>query len=190
MSYDIRIWSVLEPAWNDILSLDDGWHRENNSYVFSTTNWQIIVGRPVSVEDEDIPDEVIDKLPGIQYLSEIILEPISAPKSAHSTLRTLVNRISKEFLAVVEDPQQDSIVTPRGIHKVTQKSSEENVSVFELGWWFNESPLLQKDGFAPTPLSHGKISPRSAPQALWAIRTTAISLRARGQRPFHRVSLK
>lgn len=164
MSYDIRVWSVVEPVWTDMLSQSDGWCPEGCSCVLRKTTWQIVVGPPLLVEDEDIPDDVIDKLPGIRHLTEINLEPIHAPQSAHTILRSIVNRVAKDSLAVVEDPQEGSIVTPRGVHRIRAAASEERASALELGWWFNESPVLRDNGFHQLVSTMERLLPEALPK--------------------------
>lgn len=164
MSYDIRVWSVVEPVWTDTLLQSDGWYPEGSSHVLCKADWQIVVGSPLRVEDEDIPDDVIDKLPGIRYLTEINLEPIHAPKSAHTILRRIINRVAKDSLAVVEDPQKGNIVTPRGVHRIRTVASEERASALELGWWFNESPVLQDNGLHQFVSTMERLLPEALPK--------------------------
>jgi hypothetical protein len=164
MSYDIRVWSVKEPDWTDKLSESDGWLFEDRSCVLNKATWQIVVGPALPVEDGDIPDDVIDKLPGIRYLTEINLEPLGAPQSGHDLLRKIVNRMAKDSHAVVEDPQQGKILTPRGVQRIKKAAAEERASVFQLSWWFNESPVLQDDGLHQLVNTMEKLLPEALPK--------------------------
>ena len=80
MSYDIQIWSIAIPQWQDIIPNYGEWKILDKYILFEKPNWQIVIGPPSKVLEEDIPEEIIDKLPGIQYL--LIFEKLISIRKA------------------------------------------------------------------------------------------------------------
>ena len=109
MSYDIQVWSVARPDLEGIASGRDDWYLSERYLTFQKASWQIVVGQPSRVEQEDIPDAVFQALPGIQFLTDLNLEPVHAPKVAQTELHRMGARIAKQSHGVVLDPQQDTI---------------------------------------------------------------------------------
>jgi hypothetical protein len=164
VSYDIQVWSVAKPNLAEITSSLDGWNMSNGSITFQKSSWQIVVGPIAYVEEEDIPEEVFRALPGIQYLTEINLEPIHAPETARKRQQRMANRIAKATTGVVFDPQQDSISSPRGTKRVSRSPAPERISVFNLTWWFNKSPLIEEGGLAKLLSILDKYLPEAIPR--------------------------
>ena len=146
MSYDIQIWSVHAVSPSSVLSEADKWHQEGNSWVSATRNWQIVVSASAQVFPEDVPEELARMLPGIGYLTELNLEPISAPKSARKLLRTVSRRLARGAHGVILDPQTDTLATPTGVKRYRQQPRDERFSILALSWWFTDGPLLTSAG--------------------------------------------
>jgi hypothetical protein len=148
MSYDLQVWSVSKPDWNEIASNVDGWEISTHGMEFESRKWHIVVGPCSLVEEEDIPEEVLGTLPGIHYLTEINLEGSYAQKSAHTHLSRISRLIAKTSRGIVLDPQLSTISTPRGVRRLSEAKSKGRISILEFGWWFNDSPLIEEGGLA------------------------------------------
>jgi hypothetical protein len=184
MSYDIRVWSVIEPEWVNILPESEGWQAQRESRLLGKSTWQIVVRPTLLVEDEDIPDEVLVKLPGIRYLTEVNLEPISAPGFAHDTLRRLVKRASKAAYAAVEDPQKGTVETARGVGRITRRRSDERGQVLNLAWWFNDGPVLQADGLLQLVNTMERLLPEALPRRYGAYEPPQYKYEEQGKERF------
>lgn len=147
MSYDLQIWSINRCINSRLIASNKEWSIRGDSAVFSKRSWQIVVGRSDSVLPEDIPDEIVSVLPGIKFLTNINLEPISAPASAISLMRKVTRNLAKDCNGVIFDPQEDSIDIPRGVKRfLPKKIQKERFSVLELSWWFKNNSFIQKNG--------------------------------------------
>lgn len=146
MSYDIQVWSVNPIDLSDFFSEDNSWKHEDPFWVKRTYNWQIVITPPVKVLDEDLPEGADAALPGIRYLVDINLEPISAPKSSFNLMTSIANKISKETKGIVFNQQTGSLITPRGVKRYTPKKRDELFSYIKLSWWFTEGPLQTDAG--------------------------------------------
>jgi hypothetical protein len=73
MSYDLQIWSAIEPNLEKIFSNHDGWKIKKNTIYFEGGAWIININPKSEVEEEDIPEEVFPALPGIKYLLRLTL---------------------------------------------------------------------------------------------------------------------
>jgi hypothetical protein len=146
MSYDIQIWSIEQIAPDEDLLLDEKFLVEGSGWVYRTKNWQIVIGRSQKVIDEDLPEGMEALLPGIQFVADIILEPIHAPKTAHAKLASISRKLAKSSHGVILDQQLGTFQTPAGLKRYIPIKHEERFSVLILSWWFNEGPLLTTDG--------------------------------------------
>ena len=146
MSYDIQIWSVKQLVPDDGLLSDENLIVEGSGWVYRTKNWQIVVGQSHKVIDEDLPEGIEALLPGIHYAADIMLEPIHAPKSAHAKLKSISKKLAKTSHGVILDQQLGTFQTPAGVKRYMPDKREERFSVLILSWWFNDGPLLTKDG--------------------------------------------
>src|SRR5437660_256320 len=116
MSYDLNIWSVrpFEPAY---LKERRKWKQpSDNFWCWPGKDWQIALSGSSRVEPEDMPEEVAGILPGIRWLTELNLEG-DAPDSALALARKVAREIAKAAHGVVEDPQEDAIITPAGVKR-------------------------------------------------------------------------
>jgi hypothetical protein len=149
MSYDINIWSIKPIKFPDSLPSKDKWSIQKDHACFSKGEWQIVVNASMEVENEDIPDGILPYLPGIEYLTEVSLEPIFSPPVAHTTLIRVINHIAKDIIGVIENVQEDTIKLTTGVKRVApeRRSSGNRFSLIKMSWWFNESPVEKEQGF-------------------------------------------
>lgn len=133
MSYDLRVWATdAVAAAKHAADLAE----------LSGRGWQIVVNAPDRVEEEDIPEEIRDALPGIVTLIELNLSPISAPKIAHEKMWRLARQLAKLTHGIVEDPQSDEIETPQGVQRLRPVSRTGDKMTLTLNWWFTEPVLV------------------------------------------------
>lgn len=99
-------------------------------------NWQIVCGLPDEVEPEDVPEQVATSLPGIRYLTELVLEPLHAPESAKKEILAAARLIAKSSHGVVLDRQTDELTTPKGVKRFVPEVRSERFALLELDWWF------------------------------------------------------
>lgn len=147
MSYDINVWSINPVKLPETLPTKEKWRLEKELAIFSKKDYQIVVSESAILEEEDIPEEVMPVLPGIKYLTEISLEPISAPLSAKSLLQKVSRSIAKDTIGVIQNQQDDSLITPSGVKRFipTPRMSKERISVLEMSWWFGDNPLAKEE---------------------------------------------
>lgn len=136
MSYDIEVWSVRGDLPTDALPKSKEWTRLEDGWQFQRENWQITVTGPEEVEFEDLPEGVAEHLPGIMYLYQLNLEPISAPLTGYELASKTAMAIGKATHGVVYDPQEASIATPRGVKRFVPERREQRFAVIEMSWWF------------------------------------------------------
>ena len=95
------------------------------------------MGDSTAVLEEDVPDEIAYMLPGIQYLTEINLEPIHAPVVARTLLNRIARHIGRSISGIVEDSQTDVLSTPAGVKRYAAARHEpERFSILEMSFWF------------------------------------------------------
>jgi len=146
MSYDIQIWSVRKVSLPSALLNEQDWEAGEDSWTHAGKTWQLTVGPSDRVLPEDVPEDVLPLLPGIQFLTEIILEPISAPRSAYSLLEQVARHIARESHGVIFDRQTGAMTTPAGVTRYQSPRREERFSILEMSWWFTDGPLFSDEG--------------------------------------------
>jgi hypothetical protein len=146
MSYDIQIWSIEQVAPDDELLSDENLLADGLGWVYRTKNWQIVIGHSNKVIDDDLPEGAEALLPGILYVADINLEPINAPKTAHSKLNSISKRMAKNSHGIILDQQLGTFQTPAGVKRYMPKKREKRFSILVLSWWFNDGPLLTEEG--------------------------------------------
>lgn len=145
MSYDLNIWSVrrFEPAF---LQQREKWKQAGgNFWHWPSKGWQIALAASSEVEPEDVPEEVAALLPGIGWLTELNLEG-DAPKAAMALARKSAKEIAKAAHGVVEDPQEDAILTPAGVKRFVRPKRDKKFSVLNFSWWFMTDVLAKREG--------------------------------------------
>jgi hypothetical protein len=149
MSYGIRIWSSKQINENSPLLVDAGFKSNGDFFVRdgkNLKNWQVVISHSLSVEPEDIPDNIMQLLPGISYLTEVNIEPISAPDKIRRETIRLCNTIAKEIKGVVEDPQTGIVKTPSGVKKILCDSSDNrDKSTISISWYFDDADFYKSD---------------------------------------------
>lgn len=144
MSYDLQVWSIY-PATRT--SLKDGlnWEDEQSTWVHAGHAWQIVVSHSDRVLPEDIPDEAVALLPGIQYLTQLNLEGKSSEASRRLVL-SVATILARTCHGVLADPQEGTCSTPSGIKRLEPFRPKERFSILVLSWWFLDGPLLNRAG--------------------------------------------
>jgi|GEM_PF-1360953 len=139
MSYDLRIWSSGKMPLNNPLLTDAGYTNNNEYIVREGNGWQVVISRSVSVEPEDIPDTIMQSLPGISYMTEINIEPISAPDKIRNETLRLCKALAKEMKGVVEDLQDGIVKMPSGVKKISYDNPKgKNQPLISLIWYFED----------------------------------------------------
>lgn len=85
------------------------------------------------------------KLPGCCRLTELNLEG-DAPNTAMALVRKSAKEIAKAAHGVVEDPQDDAIITPAGVKRYVPPKGEKKFSVLNFSWWFMTDVLMKEEG--------------------------------------------
>jgi hypothetical protein len=145
MSYDLNIWSVrpFDPAH---LKQREKWKQAGgNFWHLPGEGWQISLEGSTPVAPEDVPEEVAGLLPGIGWLTELHLEG-DAPDKAMALARKSAKEIAKAAHGVVEDPQEDAILTPTGVKRYVPPKKEKKFSVLSFSWWFMTDVLTKQEG--------------------------------------------
>ncbi|MBT2756793.1 hypothetical protein J7E71_12590 [Mesobacillus foraminis] len=147
MSYDIGIWSVKKTSFEDEFFKQKNIKWLNTGVVYEGPNWQILVGKPNEILEEDIPEEIFGELPGISYFTEIILEPICAPKRAFQILNKITKILAQSSHGLIEDKQEDTIRTPSGVKRFKNIPVRDEPNIMTMSWWFIDDQKFKKDGF-------------------------------------------
>lgn len=146
MSYDLRVWTALRPPLPASLPDPESWVLHGEAHSREGRNWQIVVSGPHEVLPEDVPAEVAGELPGIGFLTELSIEPITAPKSALQVAQKAARAIGKAAHGVVVDEQEGTSTTPAGVKRFVPAKRPERFSVIDMTWWFTDSPVLSRKG--------------------------------------------
>lgn len=146
MSYDLRVWAVRSPELATVLPAPASWVLHAEEFVREGRTWQLVVAGPSRVEPEDVPEEVGCAIPGIGFLTELSVEPASAPKSALALAARTARAIAKAPRGVVADPQDDTVSAPAGIKRFVPAKRPDRFSLIEMSWWFTDGPLLAREG--------------------------------------------
>lgn len=146
MSYDLEVWSVRPPDLPEALPNSTDWQPERTGWQRRGRGWQIVVGMTDDVWPEDVPGDVAVRLPGIAHLTQLNLEPIHAPKSAHTLLRRTAQDIARSGHGLIHDRQTDSLETPTGVKRFAAAPREQTFSRLCMTWWFLDGPLSSPEG--------------------------------------------
>jgi hypothetical protein len=145
VSYDLKVWSTEVGKVPDALPEPEKWALCKGLWTRQGKGWQISIGPCSQVLPEDIPAEIDELLPGIAFVTEISLAPITAGASARALLTRVATSLAKSAHGVVLDPQADSITTAKGVSRLKPLGSGESASVLALSWWFTSAPLIDRD---------------------------------------------
>src|SRR5688572_28044073 len=95
MSYDLDIWTTRTPEnLRSVVPDGDRWVARGESLVLDGWSWQIVLGGPEKVEDEDVPDYFRTALPGSRWLYSHNLEPLAAPVAARKSLKSTAKLVA------------------------------------------------------------------------------------------------
>jgi len=144
MSYNLRIYTAQKQNLKESLQLFNA-EMINDSFVIQFKNHQIVINGEILVEDEDIPPELSSEIPGIKYLIECNLEPITCDEKLIKQVLKICKVIAKNGIGIIENPQTDEIIKPSGIKRVMKVEKTERIALLELSWWFNHENLLEND---------------------------------------------
>lgn len=140
MSYDVNVWSSIEPDLEAVLPDRERWRAIDLGFEYGRRDWSITIDK-AAVEDEDVPEAVAAMLPGIRWLTEMSLSPIGAPDPGRAFLRRAATAIAKESHGVVEDKQTDEMRLPSGVKRFSSPERTEKVALLTLSWWVNDDRL-------------------------------------------------
>ncbi|MEH7126557.1 hypothetical protein V7127_25540 [Bacillus sp. JJ1773] len=147
MSYDNSIWSVNKTSFENEFFNQENIKWENDGIIFNGGSWQIMISNPHEVMAEDIPEEVFGELPGISYFTELILEPIGAPKRAFQILKKISKILAQSSHGVIFDEQEGTISSPSGVKRLENVLVKEDPSFLQMTWWFIDDNTFKKTGF-------------------------------------------
>lgn len=146
MSYDLRVWGRQTADLGSCLPVSQGWVQRGDTWTLEKRSWQIVVHGVQPAEPEDAPPEANELLPGLCALVEVSLEPLSAPRAAHTTLSTTARTVATMLSGLVEDPQEGTFTLARGVKRYARPKRSERLTLLELSWWYDASPLRAEGG--------------------------------------------
>ncbi|MDQ0245133.1 hypothetical protein J2S09_002709 [Bacillus fengqiuensis] len=146
MSYDISIWSVNKTSFENEIFNQESIKQQNQGIIFEGPNWQITIGNPQEVMEEDIPEEVVGQLPGIKYFTEIILEPLGAPKRAFQILKKISKILAQSSHGIIFD-ERGTISSPTSVKRLETIKVKDDPDCLQMTWWFMKDHTFIKDGF-------------------------------------------
>ena len=124
---------------------DNGWTAGGSGWDYATKNWIISVASPTPVEPEDLPEEIAAALPGVAFMTGLILSPTAAPESARKRIHRIADRIAQESHGAILDQQAGTLTLPTGVKRLAPLQSGQPASLLEMSWWFLSGPLMRKD---------------------------------------------
>jgi hypothetical protein len=146
MSYSISIWSVEKTSFEDEFFNQKNIIFQNEGIIYEARDWQIMIGKPHKVMEEDIPKEVAGQLPGISFFTEIILEPIGAPKRALQIVKRIAKILAQSSRGIIMDEQEGTVISPSGVKRLEKIAPSLDPSVLQMTWWFTDDHTFNKDG--------------------------------------------
>src|SRR5262245_58350253 len=109
MRYDGQVWSVERPDAPRSLPKAAAWKVAGDCWSLEKRDWQIVCEDPKLVLPEDVPEMISAGMPGISFLTEFNLEPISAPEGARTELLRAASAMAKSSHGLVYDPQSGEL---------------------------------------------------------------------------------
>jgi hypothetical protein len=135
MSYDIRIWTPLEPT---PARLRGAWEAART---VEGRDWLISASAIAQVAAEDVPEQIANALPGISYVIELHLEPFDAPASARARLRQIAKQIATAGHGAVEDPQADTVTLGTRVQRLAPLGTSDEATLLKMGFWYESGPM-------------------------------------------------
>lgn len=99
-----------------------------------------------AVEIEDVPVYIAAHIPGIAWLVELHLAPLSAPVAGISKVQSLAKSIARDFHGVIEDPQNDEILLPSGLKRFVAPRAAKTFDALKMSWWVADDCLRDAHG--------------------------------------------
>jgi hypothetical protein len=121
MSYDLILWSPKNLLGTNVLLAENGYKKSVDCFVRKGENWQVVINEPEDIEPEEIPDEIMQSLPGSVYMIVINFEGSVPERIANETLR-FCETLAKNIKGIIEDPQTGTITSPDSITQKEKKS--------------------------------------------------------------------
>ena len=162
MSYDIRLYTINKPNWQILCNEYSLQNEVNDTLIVNKKDYQFIFMKEVPVLEEDIPDDLFKSLPGLQYLIECSIQPITSKENVIKDIIRIIKGIAKNAIGTIYNPQTDEIITPSGLTRTIKYEKTEKFSVLELTWWFNSRNVLEKNNL----INLLKIIEKYIPEAL------------------------
>lgn len=144
MSIDLQIWGT-RPVQTDYFRQQSKWELGHSGWSLIRKNWQIVASQSNRVEKEDVPGEINQLLPGIQWLTDLNLEGKSSAEALR-LLHSTASDLARSTRGAVFDPQEDSVRLPSGVKRLMLPRSKEPFDVISMSWWFLESPIESRFG--------------------------------------------
>ncbi len=144
MAHDLTVWSTAPFLADDVLPDGPEWRAAEDGWVGDGRGWMLHVQKSSLEPEQDMPPEAIRVLPGIKYRTDLVLEPISAPRNAIRLLHRVSKLIAKSTRGFVMDPKEKtSLVTNVKRYVATKsKKREEGKRLIVLSWWFVREPEI------------------------------------------------
>ena len=142
MSYDLRIYTVKNLGLTCLQNLPNAEENENY-FMLRYKNYDITVWKETPIEEEDIPQHICKEIPGLKYLIEFNLSPISSDEKKIKEALRIAKIVAKENIGVIENPQTNEINLPSGLKRVSKIEKTERFSIIEMSWWFNHKSILE-----------------------------------------------
>ncbi|MDA0204128.1 MAG: hypothetical protein O3A53_03405 [Acidobacteria bacterium] len=141
MSIDYEVWSANPLTDTRALPRPEQWAKTQSDWAFRGKDWQIIIDQSAEVEEDDLPTEIAVEVAGARYLTRITLEPIGAPKSAHSLARQTARAVARVCHGAAVDLQAGQAFARVGNVRSAPRSEGEVISMLAMNWWSIEAPL-------------------------------------------------
>lgn len=146
MGIELRVWLSREIQLAKTPPLD-GWSAQDDGHlVQQSRNYSIFAFPPSRVFPDDVPDEVVDLVPGIAWVVDLGLEGVTP--AGEKSLGRIALAIARAGHGVIENPQEGTVRSPSGVKRYVKPPKEDRIDVLVLAWWAPGGPLLARSGIA------------------------------------------
>lgn len=150
MSYDISMYTS-KPMTQEIqenLCVKFDARKTEHSVIIEKKNWQIIIGLTQRIEEEDIPEELLEYTLDGKFALGIVLQPIGASQIAFATLQKIVKYLSEELNGIGYDGQAGEVITHKNYRNITLKpKKEKRIDLLTLTWLFQNENFEKKEDY-------------------------------------------
>jgi len=164
VSVDLEVWSVLPCKTIDFLPEPSSWIPSGSGWVYREKTWQLVIDESVEVDPENVPHEIGPRIVGIGFLTRVSVEPVHAPKSALTLLRTVARAVAKGCRGLVYDPQSDQVFGATTQRRPALKVTDESIELLTMSWWFSSGPLTTRQGLSELLLYFARYIPQFLPR--------------------------